>query len=609
LQFLSGVTSGSWVRRRAIALRRRLPLWGTVLSVAAGLWLAACAAEGGPAVSRTDPADLKAQAAAAAADALLESASTTPGNYLAGLHAERMGDVGQATRFLLQALRDEPDNLELLQRTFLLTLSEGRIGEAMDLARRLNERAPDAPLPALALAVDDFHRGKYDSAATRLQSLADTGLNKFVVPLMLAWIEAGRGKIDEAFDALDPLAENSAFVVVRDMHAGFLDEIAGRDKEAEDSYRSALDAGQGGSVRIIQALGRLYQRTGQADKAKTLYDDYLKQNPDTVLLEVESKSLSDQAPPAPLIKDATDGMAEALFNIAGTLQQQNIGIVALAYARLALELKPDFPVCRLLIADIFDGQGRQGDAVAEYAGINKDSPFHWLGRLREAVYLASQDRTGEALAKLEAMAGERPDRVDMLVTMGDILRSQDRFAEAETAYTRALERIPQLEERHWAILYARGIARERSKKWDLAEADLLKALDLRPDQPYVLNYLAYSWAEKGIHLERAKTMLEQAYALRPNDGFIVDSMGWILLRLGQVTQAVDKLELAVELEPQDPTINDHLGDAYWHAGRFVEARFQWRRALSLKPDPESVPKIEAKLKTGLAVSRVEEPGT
>jgi tetratricopeptide (TPR) repeat protein len=597
LQFESNLTSGSRLRR--------LPVTGVVLSLAAGLWLGACAPQGGPAVSRADAAEANVEAAAAAD----ERNFTAPGNYLSGLHAERIGDVGQAAQFLLQALKEQPDSLELLQRTFLLTLSEGRMGEALDLARRLNEKAPDAPLPALTLAVADFHNGKYQNAAVRLQALPDTGLNKFVVPLMLAWAEAGQGEIDKALDSLEPLAENSAFVVVRDMHAGFLDEIAGRDKKAEDDYRSALDASQGGSVRIIQALGRLYQRTGQADKAKALYDDYLKQNPDTVLLDVEVKSLSDQAPPPPLIKDATDGMAEALFNIAGTLQQQNIGIIALAYARLALEVKPDFPVCQLLIADVFDGQGREEDAVKEYAGISKDSPFHWLGRLREAVYLASNGRTDVALAKLEAMATERPDRVDMLVTMGDILRTQDRFAEAEKAYTRALDRIPHLEERHWAILYARGIARERSKKWTLAEGDFLKALDLRPDQPYVLNYLAYSWAEKGIHLEKAKKMLERAYQLRPNDGFIVDSMGWILLRLGDVKQAVDKLELAVELEPQDPTINDHLGDAYWLAGRFVEARFQWRRALALKPDPESVPKIEAKLKTGLAVSRIEEPGT
>ncbi|MGB8274189.1 MAG: tetratricopeptide repeat protein [Alphaproteobacteria bacterium] len=579
-------------------------------ALALALALAACASQPAATVTNAAHPGATAQANAAAAQVGLSSKpSSTPGSYLAGIHAERMGDFAQAADYLLYALKQNPDNLELLQRTFLLTLSEGRMDDAMDLARRLNERIPDAPLPALTLAIRDFQDGKFQNASVRLQALPDTGLNKFFVPLMLAWIEAGAGHLDKAIDKLDPLGENSAFAVLRDLHAAFLNDLAGRTDAAAEGYKAAIEAGQAGSLRLVQALGRLYERTGATDKAKALYEDYVAQNPDTILLDPDLKRMADHSPAQPLVASATDGMVEALFNVAGTLQQQNVGIIALSYARLALLLKPDFPVCQALMADILDSQGRDDEAVKVYASIAKDSPFHWLGRLRESVYLDSMGKTDEAVALLNTLADERPDRTDMLVTMGDILRSHERFKEAEQAYSRALDRIPKLEERHWAILYARGIVRERSHEWSLAEGDFLKSLELRPDQPYVLNYLAYSWLEKGINLERAKSMLERAYELRPNDGFIVDSMGWILLRLGQVKQAVAKLELAVELEPQDPTINDHLGDAYWHDGRFAEAKFQWRRALALKPDPDAIPKIEAKLQNGLAVSRAESPGT
>ena len=578
-------------------------------ALCAALFAAGCAAQ--QQASSAPPSGQAQPAAKLMAKA--ESGPVVPssgaGGYLAGLHAERLGNVAEAADYLKFALQQDPDNLDLMQRSFLLTLGEGKIDEAVALAHRLSERAPDAPLPALTLAVDNFKQGNYPAAEARLKALPDSGLNKFFVPLVLAWVKAGQGNIDGAIEALDPLAQNSGFAVLRDLHAGLIDDMAGRNQAAEENYKNALEGSQGGSLRLVQALGSLYERTNRRDKAKALYDQYLEENPDTILLDSEIKRLDSGGLAEPLIRNASDGLAEALFNVASTLQQQGANLLALDYARLALYLKPDYPVCEVLIADNFDGQGRAAEAVAIFKNLPKDSPFAWLGRMRVAIDLDAQGKTDEAVAQLNQMAAERSDRIDALVTLGDILRSHDRFTDAAGAYTRAVDRTPKLEERHWAILYARGIVFERAGEWPKAEADFLKALELRHDQPYVLNYLAYSWVEKGIHLDKAKQMLERAVELRPNDGFIVDSLGWILLSMGDKAAAVEKLEQAVELEPQDPTINDHLGDAYWKVGRHAEARFQWRRALALKPDPAVAAKIEAKLQKGLAVSRADEPGS
>jgi Flp pilus assembly protein TadD len=167
------------------------------------------------------------------------------------------------------------------------------------------------------------------------------------------------------------------------------------------------------------------------------------------------------------------------------------------------------------------------------------------------------------------------------------------------AYDRAIERIKAPQKRHWNLFYVRGIALERSKQWPRAEADFQRALKLNPDQAYVLNYLAYSWVERGENLARAKEMLATALRQRPDDGFIVDSVGWVDYRLGNFKDAVIHLERATELRPHDPTINDHLGDAYWRIGREHEARVQWRRALSLKPEKDAIPAIEKKLADGM----------
>ena len=194
---------------------------------------------------------------------------------------------------------------------------------------------------------------------------------------------------------------------------------------------------------------------------------------------------------------------------------------------------------------------------------------------------------------------EDPSRPDPLVSLGDLLRSNKRFAESVKAYDRAIELLGDIDKRHWTILYSRGISLERSRQWERAEKDFQRALELNPEQPYVLNYLGYSWVDQGLNLDRARKMIERAVELRPNDGYIVDSLGWVLYRLNEFQGAVEKLERAVELRPEDPTINDHLGDAYWRVGRHNEARFQWKRALALEPEPDQVSAIEGKILRGL----------
>jgi tetratricopeptide (TPR) repeat protein len=218
--------------------------------------------------------------------------------------------------------------------------------------------------------------------------------------------------------------------------------------------------------------------------------------------------------------------------------------------------------------------------------------------------LDTLDRTEEAIALLREQAARFATMPQPLVRLGDILRRRNRFPEAAEAYDQALARVAAPGERDWPLFYARGISRERSGDWPAAEADFLRALELAPEQPYVLNYLGYSWADQGINLDRARPMLARAVELRPQDGNIADSLGWALYRLGDLAGAVEWLEKAVELEPRNATITDHLADAYWVAGREREAVFQWRRALTMELEPGEGPRIEAKLVGGLPMDAV-----
>jgi Flp pilus assembly protein TadD len=197
------------------------------------------------------------------------------------------------------------------------------------------------------------------------------------------------------------------------------------------------------------------------------------------------------------------------------------------------------------------------------------------------------------------MAAERPKDPEPLIELGDILRGRNRFAAAVEAYDAAMSRVGDVQPQHWRLYYSRAAALERSGQWARAETDLKRALELQPDQPLVLNYLGYSWIDRGEHLDQGLTMVRRAVELRPNDGYIVDSLGWAYYRLGEFANATQFLEKAIELLPEDPTVNDHLGDAYWQQGRAVEARYQWRRALQFKPEADQVKTIETKIDQGI----------
>ncbi|MBV8826053.1 MAG: tetratricopeptide repeat protein, partial [Hyphomicrobiales bacterium] len=216
-----------------------------------------------------------------------------------------------------------------------------------------------------------------------------------------------------------------------------------------------------------------------------------------------------------------------------------------------------------------------------------------------AIDLDALDRTDEAKKRLDKLIADRPRDLDAIRALGDILRERKQYADCASTYSRGIAALATPEKQNWYLFYFRGICYERSKQWPLAEADLKKALDLYPEQPHVLNYLGYSWVDQGINLDEGMRMIRRAVEQRPDDGYIVDSLGWAYFRINNYDEAVKNLERAVELKPEDPTINDHLGDAYWKVGRFLEAAFQWSHARDLKPDADELARIEAKLKSGL----------
>lgn len=521
------------------------------------------------------------------------------GHYLAGRHADRQRDLSLAADFMLRALELDPDNLQILARAFALAAGDGRHVEAVDLAKRLIEVRPDHATARLVLAIDAMLRGDYPDAEAQVAAMPADGLAQVVASIAGAWIALGDGKKQLALERVNALAELNGFKAIYHLQMGLLLDVAGDSAAAEADYDQAREASGRPWLRLAVLAGNAYERLGRLEKAEETYREVLSRSPETTFFDPMLARLSKGERPEAEVADPNAGLAESLFNLGSLLGQERSEDMALIYTHLALRLRPVFDAAKVLKGEVLQQQERGAEAIAAYEAIGEDSPYYWSVQLRIAEELGRQERVDDAVARFDDLAARKPDHFEPLYYMGNLLRTQERFEEAVVAYDRALERIGEPQARHWSVLYFRGIALERTDAWDRAEADFLKALEFEPEQPYVMNYLAYSWVEKRMNLEEAKRMLNRAVELRPDDGYIVDSLGWVYYRIGEYENAVKYLERAVELRPHDPVINDHLGDAYWKVGRKSEARFQWRRALSFEPEEDLVPTIESKLDIGL----------
>lgn len=520
------------------------------------------------------------------------------GNYLAGRYALAEGDNATAANELLRALAQAPGNEAMQNEAFLATLSAGR-PEALKLARQL----PDNPISQLLLADADVKAGNWAAAEQRLHALPRQGITQLLQPLLVAWTQQGSGNTDDALATLRPYTENPRLQMVYSLHAGMIADLANRPQEAVRYYAAAAAAMGQPNLRTAQILASFAARAGQPAEADRMLSMLPPAAPD---LGIVLPSLMETITKRPVAKPS-EGIAEAYFTFAGVLQAQNADEVAMIMLRLALDLRPNFAPARLLAAELLANAQRPQDGLRMLADVPADDPVIGLVRLRRAVLMDKAGETNDALRELERMSRDYPDSPLPDEARGDLLRMQQHFAEALPAYDKAIARLRVPQPYDWAVFYDRGVAEERTHQWPKAKADFDAALRLAPNQPYVLNYLGYSWADQGEHLNEARAMIEKASQERPNDGAITDSLGWVLLRQGHTADAVKVLERAVELEPEDATINGHLGDAYEAVGRKIEAMYQWRRALTLHPDNDDKARLQAKLsssgvKTGDVVS-------
>lgn len=518
---------------------------------------------------------------------------TQTGRYLSARLAHNSGQMEDALRLNLAALKSDPANKYLMAEVYRTALFAGDAKVLQQFAAQLPAEAEPALPPPFVQAMGDFAKGDYANAQLHLKTLPAKGFSVAFQPLFLAWADAG-AKTLESPAAVPPFAlQSPELAALMAYHVALIDEYAGYHEEAAIEYAKLEKQASNLPNRPMQGLINYLERQNRTEAAVAALSAHRKRHPDNIIR-------LDTALPRPLVSTPAEGVAELLYGMASIFMSMQAEAEATAHLRLALMLRPDFAPAHTMLGMLLE-QGKQFDgARKEYELVPSSDPLYRTTRLRLAMIEHARGEDNAAFATLDKLQKFDPTDTSALSAKGDLLRDKQDYKGAVSAYTQALARLPKLLPQHWQILYARGIAYERARMWAKAEADFLKALELSPRNAEVENYLGYSWLAQGLNVERAKALIADALTQQPNSPAIIDSMAWGLQMSGQSKEALPFAEQALDMMPKDATINEHLGDIYWRLGRETEAQYQWQRALLFKPtEPGQKEGLERKLREGL----------
>ncbi|MGG7645157.1 tetratricopeptide repeat protein [Rhodovulum sp. YNF3179] len=519
------------------------------------------------------------------------------GAYLAGRTASLASDFGAAKRYYTEAVARDPGNLRLLENALVAYVGLGDIDGGRPIARQLVDKGTESQLAGLVMLAANLKSGDFDAVESAFD--AGASYSPLIDGLVRGWALLGQGRMSDASAQFDEVSSSGAMADFGQYHKALALAVVG-DFEGADAI---LSQGSGAAARVsrgaLVAHAQILSQLERNAEALEMLNDALQGASDPRLEALRDRIEAGETVAYDFITTAQDGAAEVFYALASALRPEASAQHTLLYARMAEYLRPDSLDILLLSAELLEDMGQFDLATATYDKVPRDHPGFYSAESGRAQALYSAGKPDAAVEVLKQLAKSRPEIPNIHISLGDMLRREERYEEAATAYDRALDLLPDPQPTHWFIYYARGIVHERIDDWPQAEADFRKALELSPGQPLVLNYLGYSLVEKREKLDEALAMIEQAVEARPNDGYITDSLGWVLYRLGRYAEAVVPMERAVELLPVDPIVNDHLGDVYWMVGRKLEAEFQWKRALSFDPEPEEEKRIRRKLEVGL----------
>lgn len=464
--------------------------------------------------------------------------------------------------------------------------------------------------PVDLLGLSGSHRGGMNNPRLLSASAQYGPFAQITHTILQSWslIAQGKDNLPQALQLLSDIDRSEVDQFFFNLHSGLIAAYA-KDYDKAISFLQASFNADSNSLPTAQALISTLLKADRKKQAKEALEKFLAgaaSLDEKTWLKLTYGGV-DQAPS--FIRTPQDGAAELFSTLGDALTQEQALEGGALYLQFADYLRPNHARTQFALARLNERMEQDDKALAHYDAIEPTSPLYRDAQRQSGLTLSRLKRGSEAVERLESLLDSEPGDLECVSILARVLQAEDDFEGSIAVLTKGLASIEKEQTIHWSLYFLRGSAYDQIKQWPNTEADMKRALELFPNQPTVLNYLGYSWVDRGLHLDKALEMIRQAVALRPYDGFFVDSLGWAHYRLKQFEDAVVFLERAVELRPEDPTITDHLGDAYWQVGRENEAHYQWERVKTLNPKPDLLEKIERKLAEGFIEEKLQGHGT
>ena len=523
------------------------------------------------------------------------------GDYLAASYADEIDDMEARQSYFAKAFEAAPKDIRLGRRAIVAAIENGDMNAAIKHAESVYKLNKNEAMARGVLGVNAYLKGRESRALKYFEGSSDDVTMVILMRLVKGWIEVDRGDFDAARDIFDGLEGAAYFTGFGKLQSAKVDIFDGKYDDAETKL-DEVDASRASGVDAVLMRTHLLVEQGKSDDALAKLNEVLEDNERLSISPVaDYKTRLEEGRDLPKIsirEHAARALTEPSF---GFFLQNRSRDGAVLYLRFARWVDPNYQKSALWLGTMLEDRGEQGEKVAFelYDAIAVDDPYYQRAQLALAQIYFNQEKDDKAIEVLEALNA----RVNSLLTRESLGRARffrENYAEALPFYNNIVDVMTDEEiKANVEPLRFRGIIFERLKRWPEAEADFKRVLEFAPDDVDTLNYLGYTWVDRGENLEEAFDMIERALEQSPNSGAITDSLGWAHYKLGNYVEAKNYLEDAVALSPSSATIIDHLGDVYWQLGRKREAGFQWQRALLFEPTDEEKSNIDVKLNGGL----------
>lgn len=536
------------------------------------------------------------------------------GDYLVGKFMQNKADFLTSSYYFERSLQLYPESGDLAEKSFFLNILSGNIDGAIADTEQYPHLKQELFTGRILYVLQDMYMGKYEQAEESLLQIAHSDVSNItdsdmmMVSLLVVWNKVAQDQLWEAHDLLMVLAEaDKSHAAMWNYHLGLVADLGGFKTQASIAYDKALRNQDMMPYHIVDAAANFYSRHGEIEKAKNLYKEYQDRyqvqhyfNKELAILEKEQKVENK------IITGAEQGVSHVVLDIIRISYSNDDLENALALSRIALHFNQKMPEALFMVAMISEDMGNIEQAITFFERIPNDSYLYQQARINMAENLHKKGYKDDAKDMLLYMSKGTPQNYELMTALANIMHQESDYQSAIAVYTQMIDNLEEVQSKHWPLLFNRAINYEQIGHWEKAEKDLVRAIELNPEQPDVLNFLAYHWLEQDKYIDTAIDMLEIAVAMRPEDPHVLDSMGWGLFKQERYIEASGYMEKALELSADDPILFDHLGDVYYHLGRKMEAVYQWSHALSFELDKQKRTAIRKKIDDGIQIKQAKQ---